>query len=62
MDYNNNYRGGGGPRRDYAPRPKVQGNWKCNGCGAEITELPFSPAPDRDIFCRDCWRNKRDSR
>lgn len=43
-------------------REMVQGDWKCSECDAQITELPFEPAPDRPIYCRDCWRNKRDSR
>ena len=45
------------------PRRKMfQGNWKCSECGKEITELPFEPAPDRPIYCRDCWLKKRPQR
>jgi len=43
-------------------RPMVQGNWTCSECGTAITELPFEPAQDRPIYCRDCWRNKRPPR
>ncbi|MBI4837129.1 MAG: hypothetical protein HY813_01840 [Candidatus Portnoybacteria bacterium] len=39
-----------------------QGRWKCAECGAEITELPFKPAEDRPVYCRDCHRNKRPPR
>ncbi len=46
--------------REESTRQTVQGNWKCGGCGTEITELPFEPSPDRPIYCRDCWANKRD--
>ena len=46
-------RGGGFQRR------MVQGNWKCAGCGTDITELPFEPRPDQEIFCRDCYRSRR---
>ncbi|MDI6602595.1 MAG: hypothetical protein QME57_00550 [Patescibacteria group bacterium] len=40
----------------------VKGNWKCAECGAEITELPFEPAADRPIYCRDCWAKRRANR
>lgn len=40
----------------------VQGNWKCAECGTKITELPFEPAPDRPIYCKDCWSKKRDDK
>jgi len=49
-------------RRQFAPRPMIQGNWKCSECGADITELPFEPAPDRPIYCKECWRKKREQR
>ena len=52
----------GGPRRDFPPRQMVKGNWKCSDCGKEITELPFEPAPDRPIYCRDCWTKRRTER
>lgn len=45
--------------RGYAPRPKVQGNWKCAGCGATITELPFEPTGDRPVHCKDCWKKNK---
>lgn len=40
-------------------RQMVQGNWKCAGCGAVITELPFEPRPGQEIYCRDCYRSRR---
>ena len=49
-------------RRDFAPREMVKGSWKCSECGKEITELPFKPAPDKDIYCGDCWKKKRSDR
>ena len=49
--------------RSFGPRPEpIKGNWKCSECGVEITELPFSPAPDRPIYCKECWRKMRDAR
>lgn len=45
--------------RSFGPRPMVQGNWKCAQCGADVTELPFSPREGSDVFCRDCYRNKK---
>jgi len=50
------------PRRDFPPREMVKGDWKCSECEKEITELPFEPAPDRPIYCRDCWSKKRSQR
>ncbi len=49
-------------KRDDSPRPKVQGNWKCSKCGAEITELPFEPSGDLPIFCATCHRERMDQR
>mgnify|MGYP003396043706 FL=1 len=49
-------------RGGFAPRQMVKGNWKCSDCGKEITELPFEPAPDRPIYCRDCWSKNRPPR
>jgi len=39
-------------------------NIKCKDCGAAITELPFTPDPNRidSIRCRDCLRKFRESR
>lgn len=54
MAYDNN---GGG----FSPRPMVQGNWSCSGCGSAIHELPFQPDADRlgQLLCRDCHKAKR---
>jgi CxxC-x17-CxxC domain-containing protein len=50
------------PGGGFKPREMVKGNWKCADCGAEITELPFEPAADRPIYCRDCWAKRRAER
>jgi CxxC-x17-CxxC domain-containing protein len=47
---------------NFPPRQMIKGNWKCSECGVEITELPFEPAPDRPIYCRECWSKKRSQR
>jgi CxxC-x17-CxxC domain-containing protein len=44
---------------DFPRREMVKGNWTCSECGKEITELPFEPAQDRPIYCKDCWSKKR---
>lgn len=49
-------------KRNFPFRKMIQGNWKCSECGAEINELPFEPAPDRPIYCRECWSRKRNER
>lgn len=58
-------RGGDRPRRDdRPPRDMVKGDWKCSGCGAAITELPFQPDPSRldQLKCKDCHRASRGDR
>jgi len=52
----------GGSRGNFTPREMVKGSWKCADCGKEITELPFTPAEDRPIYCRDCWAKRRAER
>jgi len=44
------------------PREMVKGKWNCAECGVEITELPFEPAPDRPVHCKECWAKKREER
>ncbi|MFZ5364233.1 MAG: CxxC-x17-CxxC domain-containing protein [Patescibacteria group bacterium] len=34
-------------------------NLKCAECGTPITELPFKPAPDRDVYCFECNKKRR---
>ncbi|NQV93495.1 hypothetical protein HQ403_03325 [Candidatus Kaiserbacteria bacterium] len=36
-----------------------QGNWKCGGCGAAITELPFEPRGDVGLMCKACFSKSR---
>ena len=50
------------PGRAFPPKQMFKGSWKCADCGAKISELPFEPATDRPIYCRDCWRKKRAER
>lgn len=33
----------------------------CAECGAD-TQVPFQPSADRPVYCRDCFRKRRDSR
>lgn len=37
----------------------IQGNWICNDCGVEITELPFMPSNSKPIFCISCLSTKK---
>ena len=52
---------GGG---NFPPRQMFQGDWTCSQCGTAITELPFEPDPARldQLLCRDCHRQRRQSR
>ena len=49
-------------QNNFADRKMYKGNWACSECGAAITELPFEPSEDRPLFCRDCHRQKIQSR
>ncbi len=56
MAYQDNNQGG-------FQKQMFQGNWKCSKCGADITELPFEPNPERvnELLCKNCHREKRQS-
>ncbi len=56
-------RGGfrGGNNRGFDRGPREMHKAVCADCGQEC-EVPFKPAEDRPVFCRDCFRKKRDSR
>ncbi len=43
-------------------KQKFQGNWKCSGCGRDITELPFEPRGEaNNLTCKDCYLKRKDS-
>ena len=53
--------------KDSASTPKtdkqmIQGEWQCAECKKDITELPFQPAEDQEIFCRECYSAKGGNR
>ncbi len=58
------YGGGGGGgygrgaprRREQAPRKMTQ--ITCTSCG-KVAQVPFEPAPDRPVYCQDCYRSQR---
>lgn len=37
-------------------KPRFEGNWKCAGCGADITSLPFEPRDTSNLKCLDCFK------
>jgi CxxC-x17-CxxC domain-containing protein len=44
---------------DFGPRaPREMHKATCSSCGKEC-EVPFKPTEGRPVFCRDCFRNKR---
>jgi len=56
-------RGGGGGGGGYGgggrpPRPKFK--IVCSACGRE-DEVPFQPREGREVFCRDCFSQRRGS-
>jgi CxxC-x17-CxxC domain-containing protein len=40
-------------------RPKFSGDWKCAGCGAAITSLPFEPRSTNNLQCIDCFKKSK---
>ncbi|MCR4335201.1 MAG: DNA-directed RNA polymerase [archaeon] len=52
MGFNDNKFGGGSREMHKAT---------CSDCGKE-TEVPFKPADDRPVYCRDCYQKHRPPR
>ncbi len=46
-----------GPRRDFGPREMHKAT--CSECGTEC-EVPFKPTEGKPVYCRDCYRKKKD--
>jgi CxxC-x17-CxxC domain-containing protein len=40
-------------------KPAFSGDWKCAGCGAAITSLPFEPRSTNNLKCLDCFKNSK---
>lgn len=40
-------------------KPKHTGDWKCSGCGAAITSLPFEPRSTANLKCIDCFKKSK---
>lgn len=40
-------------------KPKHSGDWKCAGCGAAITSLPFAPRSTDNLKCLDCFKKSK---
>jgi CxxC-x17-CxxC domain-containing protein len=38
-----------------------EGNWKCSGCGGEITQLPFQPRSESGLTCRACYGKTKET-
>ena len=53
------YRGGGG--RGPPSGPREMHDATCSKCGKE-TQVPFKPAEDRPVYCRDCFAEVRPPR
>ncbi|MFC1648146.1 CxxC-x17-CxxC domain-containing protein [Nanoarchaeota archaeon] len=47
------FKGGG---RDFGPREMHDAT--CADCGNEC-QVPFKPAEDKPVYCRDCYRKRR---
>ncbi len=43
-------------------RPMVKGNWTCAECSGSITELRFEPREGSDVYCPECFRNRKPRR
>lgn len=40
-------------------KPSFTGDWKCSGCGAAITSLPFQPRSTNNLKCLDCFKQSK---
>lgn len=45
-------------RQGFQARPKVETHAVCSQCGKETT-VPFRPTQGRPVFCRECFRERR---
>ena len=45
--------------RNFAQREMYDAT--CSECGKEC-QVPFKPAEDRPVYCRDCYQSKRPAR
>jgi len=52
-----NFRGGGGG--NFRPQREMH-KAVCSECKAEC-EVPFKPTEGKPVFCRDCFRKKKES-
>jgi CxxC-x17-CxxC domain-containing protein len=69
MGFDNGGRGGhsggnrshGGGHRDggYGQQDRKMHKTTCAECKQEC-EVPFKPTEGRDVFCKDCFRKRRD--
>jgi CxxC-x17-CxxC domain-containing protein len=41
-------------------RKRVETRTVCSGCGKETT-VPFRPTQGRPVFCRECFRQRKDT-
>lgn len=53
----NNRKSNFGRRNDFDRRPKEMHKAICSKCKKEC-EVPFKPTEGRDVFCRDCFRER----
>ncbi|MEM2925834.1 MAG: CxxC-x17-CxxC domain-containing protein [Halobacteria archaeon] len=53
------FRGREGRERNSRPREMFPA--KCADCGVE-TQVPFKPAPDRPVYCQECYKKHRPAR
>lgn len=42
-----------------AEKQAFSGDWKCAGCGAAITSLPFEPRNTENLKCLDCFKKSK---
>lgn len=52
-------KGSSAPKTQNGDKPRFSGDWKCSGCGASITSLPFEPRDTTNLKCIDCFKKTR---
>ena len=50
--------GNGSGNREFSSGPREMHDVTCSECGAQ-TQVPFKPAGDRPVYCKDCYAKKK---
>lgn len=54
-----NFRGGSGGGSGFRPQRELH-KATCSECGSDC-DVPFKPTEGKPVYCRDCFRKKKES-